>query len=159
MKEQPSFKFYAQFILALAGLFVLPAIWSFFSAVYFGATTGQVLVISIGRYETARESVAWTNGWARFVGPIFLLLSLGIWGTAKKQALAWWFSVVLANVGLILLLFSKWFTTWHGVIFFAVLNAFFAVTLYAGNRYGRYAAYAIIALALCLFLWRFAVTM
>jgi hypothetical protein len=154
MNEQPSLEFYAQFILALAGLLVLPAVWSFFSAAYFGATTGQVLVISIGRYETARESVAWVNGWARFVGPIVLVMSLGIWACSKKGARAWWVAVALALVGLFLLLFSKWFTTWHGVMFFAGLNAFIAVTLYAGNRYGRSVAYLIIALGLGFFLWR-----
>jgi hypothetical protein len=154
MSEQPSLEFYAQFILALAGLLALPAIWSFFSAAYFGATTGQVLVISIGRYETARESVAWIDGWARFVSPIVLVMSLRIWACSTRGARAWWIAVAFALVGLFLLLFSKWFTTLNGVMVFAGLNAFIAVTLYAGKRYGRSISYLIIALGLGIFLWR-----
>lgn len=154
MSDQPSPQFYAKFVLALAGLLLVPAAWSFFSAVYYAATTGQVLVISLGRYETARELVTWDVGWARFVGPVLLVAGLVVWIRAKQSASTWWVAVALATIGCVLLLFSQWFTSWRGAMFFAGLIAFVVLTLFAGNRYGRPAAYAIIATAFCLFFWR-----
>ncbi len=156
MSDQPFLEFHAKFVLALAGLLLIPAVWSFFSAVYYAATTGQVLVISLGRYETARKLVAWDAGWARFVGPILLVAGLAVWGRAKQGAGTWWVAVAIATIGCVLLLFSQWFTSWHGAMFFAGLNAFVAVTLFAGHRYGRPAAYAIIAVGFFLFLGRIA---
>lgn len=156
MSDQPSLEFHAKFVLALTGLLLIPAVWSFFSAVYFAATTGQVLVISLGRYETARKLVAWEAGWARFIGPVLLVAGLAVWVRAKQGAGAWWVAVAIATIGCVLLLFSQWFTSWQGAMFFAGLSAFVAVTLFAGNRYGRSAAYAIIAGGFFLFLWRIA---
>lgn len=156
MSDQPFLEFHAQLVLARAGLLLIPAVCSFFSAVYDAASTGQVLVISLGRYETARKLVAWDAGWARFVGPILLVAGLAVWGRAKQGAGTWWVAVAIATIGCVLLLFSQWFTSWHGAMFFAGLNAFVAVTLFAGHRYGRPAAYAIIAVGFFLFLGRIA---
>ncbi|PQA79150.1 hypothetical protein [Rhodoferax sp. TS-BS-61-7] len=157
MSDQPSREFYAKFVLVLAVLLIFPAVWSFFSAVYYAATSGQVLVISLGRYGTAREFVAWELGWARFVGPALLVASLVVWGRAAQSTIAWWLAVALAVIGSFLLLFSQWFTSLHRTMFFAGLNIFVAATVFAGNRYGRAAAYATIALGISFFLWRVAV--
>ncbi len=154
MSERLPVEFYAKFSLAVAALLALPAAWSFLSAIYFAATTGEVLVISLGRYETAREMVAWPNGWSRFVGPVLLFAALGVWGGSGKGSRMWWVSAALSTLGLVLLLFSKWFTSWHGTLWFMGLVAFIAVTLYAGNKFGRLAAYAIVVLVFGLILWR-----
>jgi hypothetical protein len=157
MSSQKSLEFHAKFVLALAALLLVPAVWSFFSAAYFAATTGQVLVISLGRYETARKLVAWEAGWARFVGPVFLVSGLAVWVRAKQGTTTWWVAVANTTIGCVLLLFSFWFASWYGAMFFAGFIAFVAITLFAGNRFGRPAAYAIIALVSFLFLWRIAI--
>jgi len=157
MSEQPTITFYAKFTLAVAGVLVIPAVWSLFSAILSAATTGEVLVISLGRYETARELVSWTNGWARFAGPIAIVSALGLWvWSCEKERLAWWVAAVLSAFGLVLLLFSKWFTTWQGTVWFISILAFTAVTVYVGNKYGRVAAYAIVLLAFVSIFWRIA---
>lgn len=155
MSESPPLSTYAKLSLALAGLLLLPALWSFFSAIVSAVSTGQVLVISVGRTETARELVPWINGWPRFAAPVVLAASLLLWFWADRLPRgAWWLSAATATVGLVLLLFSKWFTSWHGTIWFFGLLAFVATTLYVGKRFGRLAGLAVIFLAFGVFVWR-----
>ena len=156
MSEQPSLEFHAKFALAIAGILVFPAIWSFFSAIWSAATTGQVLVISVGRYETARSLVDWRSGWARFAGPVLLVGSLFLWGASgeKKSRAWWWLAAALSTIGIALLLFSRWFTTVHGFSWFMGMLAFTATTLYVGNRFGRVAAILIVLLAFGFIAWR-----
>lgn len=151
----PSLSAYARFSLALAGVLLLPALWSFFSAIVSAVSTGQVLVISVGRTETARELVPWIYGWPRFAAPVIIAASLLLWLSSHRlHRSAWWLSAATSTVGLVLLLFSKWFTSWHGTIWFLGIAVFVAVTLYVGNRFGRLAALAIILLVFGALVWR-----
>jgi hypothetical protein len=157
MSKPPSLPLsaYAKFSLALTGLLLLPALWSFFSAIVSAWSTGQVLVISLGRTATARELVPWVNGWPRFVAPVVMLTSLVLWLSSSQLARgAWWLSAAMSTVGLVLLLFSKWFTSWRGTIWFVGMVAFVALTLYVGNRYGRVAALAIILIVFGSIVWQ-----
>jgi hypothetical protein len=154
MSESPAVHSYAKFSIALAALLALPATWSFFSAIYFAATTGEVLVISLGRYETAREMVAWPKGWARFVGPVVLVAAIGVWVASDKNSRMWWFSAALSALSLALLLFSRWFTSWDGAFWFIGVVVFISISLFIGNRYGRLAAYVFVVLVLALIFWR-----
>lgn len=157
MSEVPSppLSAYAKFSLALAGVLLLPALWSLFSAIVSAASTGQVLVISVGRTETARELVPWIKGWPRFVAPVVISASLLLWSSAHRlPRSAWWLSAAMSALGLALLLFSKWFTSWHGAIWFVGMAAFVAATLYIGKRFGGLAALVVILLVFSVVVWR-----
>lgn len=146
----------AQLSLALGVVALIPALWSFASAIWSAATTGQVMVISVGRYETSREFVAWPLGWARFVGPLILLAALGV-RLAVPQALGarWWASATLAALALVLLLFSKWFTSIGGIIVFVSILALGVFASFVDKRFGRAAAllllFGTVAILLCIY--------
>jgi len=144
MSNQPSFKFTARFVLATAAVLLLPAIWSLVSAVWSASTNGQVLVLSVGRYETSRSMVPWPQGWARFVGPAFLVLSLSMWSASKsvQQVALWWLSAALSFVGIALLLFSQWFVSWRGSLLFCGFAAFIGGSFFIGSKFGRIAMVA-----------------
>lgn len=159
MSEQPSLKVHAQFVIAFAAVLLLPAVWSLFGAIWSAATTGEVLVVSLGRTETDRAVVPWAYGWARFVGPLVLMASLVVWAmsdAAAQRVAVWWFSAALALVGLILLLYSKWFTSWRGGLWFCGMAALIASTLYVGKRFGRLAAVLFMAVFWSFVAWRVA---
>jgi len=158
MSDRPSPKLYAQFVLAIAGLLVLPAIWSLLSAVWSASTTGDVLVISIGRYEVSRSLVPWPQGWSRFAGPIALVTSLFLWSRSKAgdRTRLWWFSVALAMVALALLLFSQWFTSWRGVLWFGGILVFITAVMFIGNKLGRLTAVAFVAIVFGFIVWKVA---
>jgi hypothetical protein len=130
-----------QLSLAFGVVALIPALWSFASAIWSAATTGQVMVISVGRYETSREFVSWPLGWARFVGPLVLLAALGA-RLALPRALGarWWASATLAALALVLLLFSKWFTSIGGTSVFVSILAFVVLASFVDERFGRAAA-------------------
>lgn len=137
--EPLTLKFAAKFVLAAAVLLMLPALWSLLSAIWSAVTTGQVLVLSVGRFETSRSMVPWPQGWARFVGPLALFASLCLWlvSISTQRALVWWLSALLAFVGILLLMYSQWFTSWRGVVWFCSLTTFIASAYYIGSRFGR----------------------
>jgi hypothetical protein len=141
MSSSPSLKLGAQFVLVAAGALLLPALWSWFSAIWSAATTGQVLVLSVGRYETSRSMVPWPQGWARFVGPVALASSLSLWLASKSaQRIAlWWSSAAIGFVGIVLLLFSQWFVSWRGSVWFSSFAVFIALSYYLGSKLGRVA--------------------
>ncbi|MEO8024203.1 hypothetical protein [Polaromonas sp.] len=156
MSNQPSLKFSAQFALAVAGVLFLPALWSLGSAFWSAATTGQVLVLSVGRYETSHSMVPWPQGWARFAGPFVLALSLSMWATSKsaQRVTLWWFSAALGFVGIVLLLFSQWFVSWRGVLWFCSLTAFVALSFYIGSKFGRIAMVAFMLIVFAFVGWQ-----
>ena len=157
MNTPPSLEFYAKFFLGTAALLLLPALWSFVSAIISAADTGYVLVISIGRTATAREMVPWANGWPRFVAPPVLLTSLVLWASSSQlPRSAWWSAAAMATAAQILLLFSLWFSSWRGILWFAGLVAFIFTALYVGNRFGRLSALAFVLLVSIALLWRLA---
>jgi len=97
-------RFHAAFALGLGALFLLPAVYSFFSALYSALSTGEVLVIAVDRYEIHRETVPWTAGWARFAGPPVLVSSLLAYDGSMWVTLRWWLAaaalaLMLACVG------------------------------------------------------------
>lgn len=145
----------AKFATGLAAFVCIPAIVSLLSAVWSAATTGEVMVISIGRYETAREMVPWVAGWSRFVGPLLLVASLG-GGVSSSKQIRWWISAALALAGVCLLFFSMWFRSLGGAIAFTSLLAFVGVTFYIDGRWGRPAAFALIVLAVGTLLYVYA---
>jgi hypothetical protein len=145
----------AKFVTGLAAFVCIPAVVSLVSALWSAATTGEVMVISVGRYETAREMVPWVAGWSRFVGPLLLVASLGGGASSTKQ-MRWWISAALALAGVCLLFFSKWFTSLGGAIAFVGLLAFVGVTFYVDGRWGRAAAFALMVLAVGVFLYAYA---
>jgi hypothetical protein len=157
MSESPSLTLsaYAKVSLVFAGLLLLPALWSFVSAIVSAASTGQVLVISLGRTSTARELVPWLQGWPRFVAPMLILASLLLWVSSEQLPRGvWWTSAAISTLGFVLLLFSMWFTSWRGALSFFGLVAFIATALYVGNRFGRIAAVAFILLVFSTIVWR-----
>jgi len=149
MSEEPESKLrpYAKAAIGFGALLLLPAVWSFCSAVVSAARTGQVMVVSVGRYETAREMVHWSLGWSRFIAPLLLLSALFLWGASKQYKPLWWVSAALAATGCFMLAFSLWFASWSGVIWFWSLVAFIALALYVGNRIGRWAVVVLVASA------------
>jgi hypothetical protein len=126
---------YGTMVFAAGAILLLPAVWSLFSAVWSAMTTGHVQVISLGRFETSRDMVHWTNGWARFVGPIALIASVG--SRILARSLPWWPPAVLSVVGLALLLFSRWFTSPGGAALFISMAAYIALTALVDRKFGR----------------------
>lgn len=128
----------AQLSLAFGLVAALPAIGSFFSAVWSAVNTGQVLVLSVGRYEISHSLVYWPLGWARFAGPLLLLMALLLRGrVGHRHGRAWWFSALLAAVALALLCFSRWFTSPGGAVLFLSLLAYTGAAHFVDKRLGR----------------------
>jgi hypothetical protein len=57
-------------------------------------------------------------------------------------------------LGLILLLFSQWFASWRGLLWFCGISAFTAIALYVGNRHGRIAAIFVVVAVFGFIVWR-----
>lgn len=147
--DKPTLKFHASFVLCIAGLAALPALWSLGSAIHSAATTGQVLVLSVGRYETARHMVPWTHGWARFVGPALVVAALFLSGRGTRSDRRWWWvAAAVALVGLAMLLFSWWFVSLGSATAFLAGNTFIALCFYVDQRYGRRKAFALMLVAI-----------
>lgn len=154
---QPSLKFHASFVLCITGLAVLPARWSLGSAIYSAATTGQVLVVSVGRTETVRHLVPWTQGWARFVGPALVVAALFLSGRGTRSDRRWWWiAASVALVGVAMLLFSWWFVSVGSAAAFIAGNAFIALCFYVDHRYGRGKAFALMLVSVLALIYFFA---
>lgn len=140
--------------IAAAFILLLPTLWSLGSAVWSAATTGQVLVVSIGRYEAARQLVPWPAGWARFVGPILVLASVLVYlGSAPYKSTRFWCAAALSAAGIYLLSFSWWFSSIHRAFSAVVLVIFIVVALALGNRVGRTAAYLFVVCSFGVLVW------
>jgi hypothetical protein len=140
--------------LGIGAFLVLPVLYSFASALYSALATGYVLVISLGRYETARELVAWQAAWARFAGPMVLVASFLAFDGSRGLTLRWWLAGAGSVLALILLAFSLWFTTMGRSLAFAALVAFVAIASVIGHRVGRVAAFLFIAACAGFLVWR-----
>jgi hypothetical protein len=154
MSDDPSTSTWAKFVLGLAALALLPALWSLGSALISAVGSGEVLVISLGRTSTSRTMVPWQQGWARFAGPLLLTVSLALWVVAEKRSTQWWLSALLAAMALSLLAFSMWFTSLRSTLGFLGFAAFIAATFAANRYFGRKGAYAVILVAAVAFVWR-----
>ena len=147
MEQNSPLRPYAKGALVAAACLLIPAVLWFCSAVISSITTGQVMVISIGKTETARQLVHWPLGWSRFASPFVLLGAIAVWALSKSSKLAWWVSACLAVLGSSMLVFSLWFVSWRGVVAFTSILAFICMALYVGNRFGRLAAIGFVLLA------------
>ncbi|QKO22694.1 hypothetical protein [Rhodoferax sp. BAB1] len=142
MADQPSLRFSAGFVLMLAAVLLLPALWSFGSAVASAISTGEVLVISVGLTETARQMVPWKSGWARFAGPLMIAIALSLYVLrAQKHAQSWWIAAALAFSGLCLLLYSAWFVSLGAAAAFVLIWVFIAASFWLDAHFGRWWAF------------------
>lgn len=73
-RSPPSEK--ALFLYVLALLLIGVALGS---AVWTAVVEGTVTVVQIGKYSATTEVVPWTQGWARFIGPVLLLGAVETW--------------------------------------------------------------------------------
>lgn len=149
----------AQITLTFGFIALLPALWSFVSAIWSATTTGQVLVISVGRTGTSRSLVAWSLGWARFAAPPLLLAGLLMRVlTGSVRTHWWWSSVLLTTTALVLLFFSQWFTTLGGTVFFLCLLGYVGLAYVIDLKIGRKSVvvflFATVALLLNVYLRR-----
>ncbi|MDM0015017.1 zinc ribbon domain-containing protein [Variovorax sp. J22P168] len=136
------------------GLFmVLPAIISLISALYQAMTVGEVLVISFGRTSTSREMVPWRHGWARFAGPVVLVISLSAWDGSRGLTTRWWLAGTGVVLGLSLLAFSQWFATAKGALMLACAYGVVAMTFFVDRRFGRIPALGIIVAVVAWGVW------
>lgn len=144
----------AAIALGLGLLVLLPALYSLLSALYSALSTGEVLVISVGRYEVHREFVSWRAGWARFAAPPILVASLLAFDGSRGVTLRWWLSATGSASALTLLGFSAWFTSTNRALGFIALLAFVVLAHQVGNRFGRTAALAFVVACATLLAWR-----
>lgn len=142
--------------LGAAALLVLPILYSLGSAIYSALTTGEVMVISLGRTETQRQMVPWQMGWARFAGPIVLCASLFAFDHSRGRTLRWWLAGAGVIVSLAILSYSRWFTTAAGALAFLGLAAFIASAALIDHRFGRRVALMFLAVGAAAFVWRLA---
>ena len=154
MTSDPSSTTWGKVILGLAAFALLPALWSLGSALISAFSSGQVLVVSLGRTSTSREMVPWQQGWARFAGPPLLIVALAVWVVAEKRSTQWWLSAYLAGMALSLLAFSMWFTSLRSTLWFLGFGAFIATTFLANHYFGRKGAYSVILVASVAFMWQ-----
>jgi hypothetical protein len=121
---------------------LMPVLWSLGSAVVSAVSTGQVLVISVGRTQVTRYVVPWQQGWARFAGPVFISAALVLYlARDGRKTSSWWIATGLAFLGLCLLLFSAWLASVQSAGAFALLGGFIAVSFGIDDRLGRWAAF------------------
>lgn len=132
-----STRFGAAAVLGMAAIALIPALISLCSAIFHAWSTGQVMVVSLGRTETKTEYVPWVTGWARFAGPIVLICSLGVYVGARSLSWRWWMAAAGCAIGLSLLCFSLWFTSLRGTLWFLTGNAFVLGVLYIGKQFMR----------------------
>ena len=135
-------------------LVFLPVLYSLFSAIYHAVTTGQVTVISLGRTHTHRELVAWPQGWARFVGPVCVMMAWRFHDGSRGSTARWWISGAWAVGGLILLGFSAWFSSVSGAAAFLLLAGAVALAAVIDRKLGRAAFLLYLFACVLLFLWR-----
>jgi hypothetical protein len=141
-------------LMGIGFLLVIPALYSFASAVYSALTTGEVVVVMVGRTETRHMLVPWTQGWARFAGPIVLIASLLATDSSRGLYARWWFAAFGTVAGLILLSQSGWFVSFDSA---AVLLGMIGAAVVASllkRRFGTEAAFGFLLFCVGALLWR-----
>ncbi len=142
-------------IVAGAGtLLLLPILYSLGSAMYSAFSTGQVMVVRLGWYTVKRELVTWHAGWARFVGPILLLVSLLAFDGTRGASLRWWLAAGGTALSLALLAYSGWFTSVGRAVFFMAAILFLFLAHQIDKKFGRAAALAFMLSCVGLFVWK-----
>ncbi|MEO7885158.1 hypothetical protein [Polaromonas sp.] len=130
-----SVRFGASAALGAAAVVFIPVLISLFSGIFYAFSTGEVMVISLGRTEVRMESVPWAAGWARFAGPVLLLSSLCVYVGARSWSWRWWAAAAGCALALVLVSFSLWFTSLRGTAWFVALSVFVGAAFYAAKKY------------------------
>lgn len=104
----------ARMALGLGIVLLIPALVSLVSAIHSAASTGEVLVLFIGRTDGKVESVPWPLGWARFVGPVLLLAATVLGIASPRWSSRWFIACAASGLGVAMLLESWFFTTIAG---------------------------------------------
>ena len=147
-------RFLGAIALGVGVLVLLPALYSLLSAIYSALSTGEVLVISVGRTEVRRELVPWRAGWARFAGPLILFASLfALFEDSRGVTFRWWLAAAGSATALAMLGFSSWFISGNRLLGFLAGNVFIVVALQIGKKLGRVAVYAFILACFGLLFW------
>jgi hypothetical protein len=141
---------HAQSAFAFAGILALPALWSFFAAVYSALATGEVTVMS---YGSDFDDVPWHLGWARFVGPLVLLWGIWLGVMSRAWSRRWWLGAAACACALALLAFSRWFTSLRSAIAFLSFTVFILAAFEIDKRFGRAAAFAFIVAVVATTVW------
>ncbi|HEY0953211.1 MAG TPA: hypothetical protein VGE36_00535 [Roseateles sp.] len=146
-------RFHLAVALGAGALLLLPALYSFFDALYSAFFTGKVTVISLGYNHTHRESVPWHVGWARFVGPPLLTVALCMFDGSRGSTLRWWLSGVMAAVSLALMAFSAWFITISGTVTWLALVGTIALAAVIDRKLGCAATVLFLLTAIVALVW------
>jgi hypothetical protein len=144
----------AAMALGLGLLLLMPALYSLLSALHSALSTGEVLVISVGRYEVHRELVPWRAGWARFAGPPILVASLLAFDGSRGVTLRWWLAATGSSAALVLLGYSAWFTSAGRALGFFSLFLFVALAHHIDKRFGRTVALAFVVACAGMLIWK-----
>jgi hypothetical protein len=150
-----SVRFHLSMAIGFSVIFVLPALYSLFTAVCSAVTTGQVTVIGLGYNHTHRESVPWPAGWALFASPVLLLAALLTFDGSRGLTARWWASGVAAATGLLLLGQSAWFTTVGKAALFFGFVGFVTFAVLIDRRFGRGAAFLFMLACVLGVVWGF----
>lgn len=141
-------------LMGIGFLMVIPALYSFASAIYSALTVGEVLVMSVGRTETRQMLVPWTQGWARFAGPIVLIASLLATDFSRGLYARWWFAAFGTVAGLILLSQSLWFVSIGSTAALLGMIGAAVVATLLRRRFGTEAAFGFLLFCGGALLWR-----
>jgi hypothetical protein len=130
--------YYGRAVVAVAGVLVPIALWSFFSALYAAWSTGHVVVMALGEVF---EEVPWHLGWARFIGPASMLTGVVVALDSARRSMLWWLGVVMAGTGVVMLAYSAMFASLVGGAWVTGIAAFLPLTFWIDRRIGRTAAF------------------
>lgn len=147
-------KQYAAIAAGAGALLLLPILYSLGSAIHSAVSTGQVIVIRLGWLTVNGELVSWQAGWARFVGPILLLVSLLAFDSTRGVSLRWWLAASGTAFSLTLLAYSGWFTSGGRALYFIGVLAFALLAHRIGQTFGRTAAYTFVIVCMGTFIWK-----
>lgn len=131
--------------LGLAAVLLLPALYSWFSAIHGAISTGEVMVLNLAGIDS--EMVPWRNGWTRFVAPLLLLAAVLVYDDSRAITGRWWAAAALAVVALGMLGFAAWFQSMGGAVGFILFNGFIVLCFHVDRRHGRLAAFALMVVA------------
>lgn len=135
------------------GMVVALIVGSFLDAIWTAFNTGMVTVGAVGRFSSTHYQVPWRAGWARFAGPILFFggLQLTISTRVSPKWSLW--GLVALIFGIVLLLFSAYFTSLGSIAAFFGIIAYAIAGLYVGNRYGFMAALVFTGSLFAVLIW------
>jgi hypothetical protein len=145
------------YLVVAIALAIIPALISFLIAVWSAVTTGHVLVVAIGKTETARQLVPWSLGWARFASPLVLVAAGAAYpGDSSPTNLRSVLFSALAITGIGMLCYSLWFTTLRGMLLFYGLALYVASAYFIDLVFGRRAVVFMLVATVAMLLYVYA---